>query len=49
VLLRALLQVQAGDAAAARTALQAEWRALRAAKATGPVVDAIARQLSQLP
>ncbi len=49
VLLRALLQAQAGQAAAARNALQAELKALRAAKASGPVVDAIAQQLTQLP
>lgn len=49
VLLRALLQAQAGQGAAARDALQAELKALRAAKASGPVVDAIAQQLTKLP
>lgn len=48
VLLRALLQAQAGQGAAARDALQAELKALRAAKASGPVVDAIVQQLAVL-
>lgn len=48
VLLRAQLLVQAGQVAAARDALQAEMKALRADKASGSVVDAIAKQLAQL-
>lgn len=46
VLLRAMLLAQAGQGAAARDALQAEQKALRADKASGPVVDAITRQLA---
>jgi hypothetical protein len=49
VLLRAQLQLQLGLTDAARAALQAVLRQMRAEKDSGPIVDAVNRQLSRLP
>jgi hypothetical protein len=48
VLLRARLQLQLGLTDAARTALQAVQRQMRASRDSGPIVDAVNRQLTRL-